>query len=147
MDINKIFGAFDSSSDGWDYRGYNYYNPRTIPTIDENHPKYFVKMFWKLIVNHLSYGRQLVDFFGQADPSLEVAEIEYAGERMLYARAYSFIKKIDIEDQYHQKVLRGEKENKLVEAYKLSIEFYEREEEYEKCAFLKKQLDFITFTS
>lgn len=145
MDINKIFGAFDSSSNswGWNERSYNYYSPRTLPTEDENHPRYFIKMFWKLIVNHLSYGKKLVDFFGQADPSLAVSEIEYAGEKMLYARAYGFIKKIDIQDRYHQKILIEEDKKELRKAYKLAIQFYENEEEYEKCAFLKKQLDYI----
>jgi len=143
LDINKIFGAFDSSSNEWNYRGYNYYSPRTLPTIDENHPRYFVKMFWKLIVNHLSYGKTLVDFFSQADPSLAVGEIEYAGERMLHARAYNFIKKIDLEDKYHQKILKEENSKELQKAYKLAIKFYEESEEYEKCFFLKKQLDFV----
>ena len=109
MDINKIFNSFDSSSSnswGWNERSYNYYSPRSLPSVDENHPRYFVKMFYKLIINQLSYGRTLIEFFGQSDPSLEVAEIEQAGERMLHARAYGFIKKIDLEDKYHQKVLK-----------------------------------------
>lgn len=149
MDINKIFGAFDSSSNswGWNERSYNYYSPRSLPTIDENHPKYFIGMFWKLIVNHLSYGKKLVDFFGQADPSLAIAEIEYAGEKMLFARAYGFISKIDLEDKYHQKILIEEDKKELRKAYKLAIQFYEEEEEYEKCAFLKKQLDYIKSSS
>ncbi len=148
MDINKIFGAFDSSSNSWDgdssqYMGFYTYKPK----IDENHPKYFVNMFWKLIVNHLSYGKKLVDFFGQADPSLAVGEIEYAGERMLFARAYTFIKRIDLDDYYHQKILIQEDSKELRKAYKLAIKFYEEEEEYERCAFLKKQLDFIKSSS
>lgn len=148
MDINKIFGSFDSpdsssNSWGWNQRSYNYYSPRTLPIEDENHPRYFIKMFWKLIINHLSYGKKLVDFFSQADPSLAINEIEYAGERMLYSRAYGFIKKIDLEDKYHQKLLKEENTSKLKEAYTLAIKFYENEEEYEKCAFLKKQLDFV----
>jgi len=145
LDIDKIFGSFDSSSNswGWDNKSYNYYNPRTLPTIDENHPKYFIRMFWKIINNYLYYNRQLIDFFGAADPSISIQEIEYAGERMLYARAYGFVEKIDIEDDYHQKILKEENYKKLTKAYEMSIGFYEEEEEYEKCAFLKKQLDFV----
>ena len=148
MDINKIFGSFDSfnsSSNSWglNQRGYDYYNSRTLPKVDENHPRYFIKMFCKLINNHLSYGKKLVDFFGQADPSLAVGEIEYAGEKMLHARAYGFIKKIDLKDEYHQKILKEENSKELRNAYILAIQFYEEEEEYEKCAFLKKQFDYI----
>ena len=143
MDINKIFGTFGSSSNSWgdDSHYMNYYS-YSKSDIDENHPRYFIKMFYKLIINHLSYGKTLVEFFGQADPSLEVAEIEQAGERMLYARAYGFIKKIDLEDKYHQKILKEENSKDLKNAYNLAIKYYESEEEYEKCAFLKKQLDF-----
>ncbi len=147
MDLNKIFGAFGSSSNsgGWDNKSFNYSNPRTIPTIDEDHPKYIVRMFWKLIIDHLSHSKQLINFFSTSDPSIESAEVEYAGEVMLYARAYDYIKKIDLKDQYHQKVLKEENRKKLVKAYNMSIKFYESEEEYEKCALLKKQLDYIKF--
>ena len=143
MDINKIFGAFDSSSNGgWVPKGYDYTDSRSLPVIDENHPKYFINMFWKLIINHLSYSKQLINFFGESDSSISTVEIEYAGEKMLYARAYGYIARIDINDEYHQKILGEEKKEKLVKAYILSIDFYEKEEAYEKCAFLKKQLDF-----
>jgi hypothetical protein len=147
LDINKIFGAFDSSSNEWDHRGYNYYSPRTLPKIDENHPKYFIRMFWKLITNHLSYNKHLIDFFNQSDSSLDTSSIEYAGEKILYARAYNFIKRIDLEDDYHQKILKEENSKELKKSYKLIIRFYEDEEEYEKCALLKKQLDYIKFLS
>ena len=150
MDIDKIFGSFDSSSNsswGLDNKSYNYYNPRTLPVVDENHPKYFINMFWKLISNHLSYSKQLINFFGEADPSISTKEIEYAGERMLYARAYGHISKIDINDEYHQKILAEENRKKLIKAYTLSINFYENGEEYEKCAFLKEQLDFVNSLS
>jgi hypothetical protein len=147
LDINKIFGAFNSSSNEWDYRGYNYYSPRTLPVIDENHPRYFIKMFHKIIANNLAYSKQLIDFFSSSDPSISTQEIEYAGEKMLYAKAYGFIKNIDINDLYHQKILKEENNKQLIKAYKMSIKFYENEEEYEKCAFLKKQLDFVNFSS
>jgi hypothetical protein len=147
LDINKIFGAFDSSSNEWDHRGYNYHNPRTLPTIDENHPRYMVKMFWKLILNHLFYSKQLINFFGSADSTISTGEIEYISEKMLYSRAYGYISQIDIEDTYHQKILKEDKQKELLKAYSFAINFYENEEEYEKCAFLKKQLDFVKSSS
>ena len=144
MDINKIFGSFDSSSnDGWVPRGYDYTDSRSLPIIDENHPRYMIKMFWKLILNHLVYSKQLINFFGSTDSSIPTKEIEYVGEKMLYSKAYKYISQIDIEDEYHQKILKEDKERELLEAYNFAINFYESEEEYEKCAFLKKQLDFV----
>ncbi len=149
MDINKIFNSFGSSSNswGWNPRGFNYEDARTLPTIDENHPRYFIKMFKKLVVNHLGDSKRLINLFGSADASLPVEEIERFGEVMVYGRAYTFIKKIDIEDSYHAKILREESSPSLKEAYSMALQFYEENEEYEKCAVLKKQLDFINLSS
>ena len=149
MDIDKIFGSFNSSSNswGWNPRSFNYSDARTLPTIDENHPRYFIKMFKKLIVNHLGDSKKLINFFGSADASLPIEEIEKFGEIMVYGRAYTFIKKIDIEDSYHAKILKEENSPLLVEAYDMALQFYESEEEYEKCALLKKQLDFVNLLS
>jgi len=149
LDINKIFGAFNSSSkdDGWDYRGVNYYSPRTIPEIDENHPRYFLKMFQKLIINYTGYSDKIIDFFGQADPELNVGEVKKAGESLLYHRAYEYISKIDIQDEYHIKILFQEANPKLEEALQKTLFYFETEEEYEKCATLKKYLDFLNLPS
>ena len=149
MDIDKIFGSFDSSSNswGWNPRSFNYSDARALPIIDENHPRYFIKMFKKLIVNHLGDSKKLINFFGSADASLPIEEIEKFGEIMVYGRAYTFIKKIDIEDSYHAKILKEENSPLLVEAYDMALQFYESEEEYEKCALLKKQLDFVNLLS
>ncbi len=149
MDINKIFGAFNSSSkdDGWDYKGVNYYNPRTLPDIDENHPRYFVKMFQKLVINYTGYSDKIIDFFGQADPELDIGEVKKAGESMLYNRAYSYINKIDIQDEYHIKILFQEINPDLEKALYKTLLYFENEEEYEKCAILKKYLDFLNLSS
>ncbi len=149
MDINKIFGAFNSSSkdDGWDYKGVNYYNPRTLPDIDENHPRYFIKMFQKLVINYTGYSDKIIDFFGQADPELNIGEVKKAGESMLYNRAYSYINKIDIQDEYHIKILFQEINPDLEKALYKTLLYFENEEEYEKCAILKKYLDFLNLSS
>ena len=149
MDINKIFGSFGSSSrdDGWEPRGYNYTNPRTLPEIDENHPRYYVKMFVKLILNYRNYSKKLINFFGSADPELNIRDIEEAGDSMLFERAYSYIKEIDLQDKYHIKIIFQEATPELEEALNKSLKFYENQEEYEKCIILKKYLDFLNFSS
>ena len=148
MDINKIFGAFNSSSkdDSW---GENYgmsYTP-SIRQIDENHPRYFIKMFQKLILNYTGYSDKIIDFFGQADPDLDIGEVKRAGENMLYGRAYNYLINIDIQDEYHVRILFEEANSKLEEALQKTLSFFENEEEYEKCAILKRYLDFLNFSS
>ena len=146
MDINKIFGTFGSSSrddDGFEHPTFLY----TYKQDEENHPRYYIKMFTKLILNYTSYNKQLIDFFGKADPGLDVVEIQQTGESMLYHRAYQYIIQLDVHDEYHIKVLFEESNSKLKKALDKSLKFFEEEEEYEKCAVLKKYLDFLNFSS
>ena len=104
-------------------------------------------MFTKLIHNYTSYNKQLIRFFGSSDPELNTKEIEETGELMLYGRAYEYIIQIDIQDKYHIKILFEEANEKLEKALNKSIKYFEVEEEYEKCAVLKKYLDFLNFPS
>lgn len=148
MDINKIFGAFNSSSkdDGWG-SGYGMSYTPSPRQIDENHPRYFIKMFQKLILNYTGYSDKIIDFFGQADPDLDIGEVKRAGENMLYGRAYNYLINIDVQDEYHVRILFEEANSKLEEALQKTLFFFENEEEYEKCAILKRYLDFLNFSS
>ena len=148
MDINKIFGAFDSSSrdDSWG-KGYDGVKYGLPPQISENHPRYFIKMFQKLILNYTGYSDKIIDFFGVADPELDVGEVKRAGENMLYNRAYNYLLNIDIRDEYHGRILFENANPGLEEALQRTLFFFENEEEYEKCAILKKYLDFLNFSS
>ena len=146
MDINKIFGSFNSSSkddDGFEQPTFLH----TYKDDEENHPKYYVRMFTKLILNYTNYNKQLIDFFGKSDPGLDVREITQTGEFMLYNRAYYYLTQLDIHDEYHIKILFEEANNKLKKALNKSLKFFEKEEEYEKCVVLKQYLDFLNFSS
>ncbi len=146
MDINKIFGAFNSSSrndDGFEQPTFLH----AYKDDEENHPKYYVRMFTKLVLNYTNYNKQLIDFFGKTDPELDVSEITQTGESMLYQRAYQYITQIDMKDEYHTKIFIEEANSKLKEALNKSLNFFEVEEEYEKCAILKQYLDFLNFSS
>jgi len=147
MDINKIFGTFNSSSRD-EGNNWNYYQlPSTQPTVDENHPRYFIKLFTKMILSYTGYSDKIIDFFASADPDIDAGNVKRAGESMLYSRAYDHITKLDIQDEYHIKILFQEANPKLEEALNLSLSYFENEEEYEKCAILKKYLDFLNFSS
>jgi len=146
MDINKIFGTFNSSSrddDGFEHPNFLY----AYKSDEENHPRYYIRMFIKLVLNYTSYNKQLLNFFGATEPSLDLQEISQTGEIMLYGRAFQYLKQIDIQDKYHIKVLFEEANPKLKEALNKSLKHFEGEEEYEKCAALKKYLDFLNFSS
>ena len=138
---------FNSSSNE-DENGFPHAGFLTYKSVgEENHPRYYIKMFVKLVQNYTTYNKQLVRFFGSSDPELSTREIEATGEMMLYSRAYEYLVKIDIQDKYHIKVLFEETDIELEQALHKSLKYFEVEEEYEKCAVLKKYLDFLNFSS
>lgn len=150
MDINKIFGAFnsDKEDDGIEFPTPNFVKEM----INENHPRYYIGMFSKLINNHLSYQKGLIEMFKVADPSLDIKDVESAGENLLYSKAWNYIKKFDIKDKYSQEILIDISNKPILlknlkNALSLSISYFEKSEEYEKCAFLKKLLDFLNLSS
>ena len=142
MDINKIFGTFNSDRDENDFP-----TPKFIKDMEENHPRYYLGMFSKLINNHLSYQKGLIQMFQSADPKLDMKDIEAVGEHLLYNRAWDYISQFNLEDKYCLEVLQKESTSKLEDALNLSLKHFEKNEEYEKCAFLKKLLDSSKFSS
>lgn len=142
MDINKIFGMFNSEKDNQDIP-----TPEFVKKIEENHPRYFLGMFEKLINNHLSYQKGLIEMFKVADSALDVKDIEKAGENLLFNRAWEYISKFNIKDEYSQEILAEKGTEKFEKAINSAIIYFENEEEYEKCAFLKKFLDFCNSPS
>ena len=142
MDINKIFGTFNSDRDE---NGFP--TPKFIKDMEENHPRYYLGMFSKLINNHLSYQKGLIQMFQSADPKLDMKDIEAVGEHLLYNRAWDYISQFNLEDKYCLEVLQKESTSKLEDALNLSLKHFEKNEEYEKCAFLKKLLDSSKFSS
>ena len=103
MDINKIFGTFGSSSrddNGFEHPTFLY----TYKDDEENHPRYYIRMFTKLILNYTSYNKQLIDLFGKSDPEIDVEEVINTGESILYDRAYYYFTQLDIQDTYHIKL-------------------------------------------
>ena len=145
MDINKIFGAFDSSS-----RDDNTGKISSLyikSPLDENHPRYFIKMFVKLVREYTNYGQQILNLLSKSEPSLNMNEVRQAGDIMLYSRAYEHLTNIDIHDEYHIKILFQEISPELEKALWDTLKHFEDEEEYEKCAVVKKYLDFLNLSS
>lgn len=142
MDINKIFGMFGSGKNDQDISTQEF-----VKKIEENHPRYFLGMFEKLINNHLSYQKGLIEMFKVADSALDVKDIEKAGENLLFNRAWEYISKFNIKDEYSQGILAEKDTEKFEKAVNSAIIYFENEEEYEKCAFLKKFLDFCNSPS
>ena len=109
----------------------------------KKHPLFWVGMFKKLIYNHRVFHLQLTKFFNNIDEGLDQIDVDRAGEYVVFTKAWEYIKKINPENLQHQEALYHFADIHLKTALELSINYFQEHEEYEKCAHLKKNLEFI----
>jgi len=69
--------------------------------------------------------------------------MENAGEFVVYNRAWYYIQNVDVNVEEHVLAIEKYQDEYLDTALKLGINFFEEQEEYEKCALLKRILDKI----
>lgn len=136
MDLNKFFGFFNPASDNDEALKENLESFK-------NSPIYKIKVFERLVLNGLSFKKSIVNFFSKADEDLDVMQIDLAGEFMMYNRAWFWISQFDWDDDLWIHDLKIASSENLLTAVRLSIHYFEEQEEFEKCATLKKVQDFI----
>jgi hypothetical protein len=106
-------------------------------------PHFKLGMFHKLIMNGSLFSKQVVKFFAKADPGLDVKGIDQAGEYIMFTRAWFWIEQVQIRKKEWKEALKQYTSEEFVISIKLSINYFESTEEYEKCAHLKKIQDFV----
>ena len=141
MDINKIFGLFNNEEPE-SFKEKVHYADILLENY-KNHPLFWVGMFKKLIYNHNLFHNQLTKFFEKIDEELDKVDIDKAGEYVVFTKAWDYIKKINPDDMKHQEALYHFADDYLKTALELSINYFQEQEEYEKCAHLKKNLEFV----
>ena len=140
MDLDKIFGLFSASGSNEEQPSQSY---EEMISYYKKHPLYWVGMFKKIIYNHHLFNDQLLKFFEQIDEKLSKVDMDKAGEYIVFTKAWEYIKKVDPNDETHQEALYHFADIHLETALELSINYFQETEEYEKCAHLKKNLDFV----
>ena len=103
-------------------------------------PVYWIGMYKKLVLNHLNFNKKVVQFFKESNHELDVADMENAGEFVVYNRAWHYIQNVDINVEEHVLAIEKYQDEYLDTALKLGINFFEEQEEYEKCALLNRIL-------
>lgn len=143
MDFDKIFGLFsESGGGGEDYTQQELEDLQKMDDFKES-PMFKVGMFKKLIFNHLTYKGKIIELFKNVKPNLNVYELEEAGENITFERGWEFISQCKLEEEEWQQSLTLYNDEETKVALRLSINFFQKFEEYEKCAYLKKILDFL----
>ena len=109
----------------------------------KNHPLFWVGMFKKLIYNHEVFHLQLLKFFDKLDEGLDQVDIDRAGEYVVFTKAWEYIKKIDTNNLQHQEAIYQFSDIHLKTDLELAINYFQEQEEYEKCLHLQKNLEFV----
>jgi hypothetical protein len=140
MNIDKIFNLFNNEEP----ESLKEKSQQADILLDyKNHPLFWVGMFKKLIQNHQTFNDQLLNFFDKLDEELNTVDIDKAGEFIVFNRAYEYIQKVDPDNLVTQEALFRFADIHLKVALELSINYFQEHEEYEKCAHLKKILEFV----
>jgi hypothetical protein len=132
IDKDKIFKLF---VDGKDING-----DKTNEEIQEfmNGPYAKIGMFVKLIQNHEIFHKKLEKFLKQEQPDYDVESTKEASEYTIYHRAWSYIKNIDINNSDHINAILNFDLKIFYKNLDSAVNFFEKYEEYEKCAYLYK---------
>jgi len=140
VNIDKIFNLFN----GDEFDSLKEKAQAVDVSLDyKNHPLFWVGMFKKLIQNHQVFNDQLLKFFDKLDENLSTTDVDKAGEFIVFNRAWDYIQKVDPDNLVCQEALYRFADIHLKIALELSINYFQEVEEYEKCAHLKKNLEFV----
>jgi len=137
MDIDKIFTLFDYKNEN---KPLNEEDNAIIELYEK--PLFWVGMFEKLIQNNNTFKQQIGKIL-KNDPHYDFDALNEAGDYIVYNRAYMFLSLINMDDENHKQAIKARtKHSYLIISLITSINYFSSIEEYEKCAVLKKILDF-----
>ena len=132
IDMTNIFGLF--------VPGEELDGTKTATNLDElkTKPIFHVGMYKKLILNHLNFNTKVLNFFKQSNQEFDVNDIKEAGEYVVFNRAWSYISNVNIKNKGYIDALKHYSDEQFHATLDMGIEFFQKDELYERCAFLLK---------
>jgi hypothetical protein len=134
MDLNKIFSMFDDV-DSKDTDEVN------LLVDFSDHPLYWIGGFNKIINNYVFFTQYITKNFNNIPPELNQEEIDIVGITLLFNRSWEYIRRLNLDNPFHIDCLKIKSSESLNNSLEAAIFFFEKIEEYEKCAFLKSIQD------
>ena len=132
IDMTNIFGLFVP---GEQLDGTN--TAKTFNELREK-PIFHVGMYKKLILNHLNFNAKVLNFFKETNQEFDVKDIKEAGEYVVFNRAWSYISNVNIKNKGYIDALKHYSDEQFHATLDMGIEFFQKDELYERCAFLLK---------
>lgn len=106
-------------------------------------PHFKIGMFIKMISQGTTFKKQVLKFFSSAKPDIETLGIDEAGDFMMYNRAWYWISECSTRKKEWKLALKNNASEDFINCLEIILRYFEKMEEYEKCAFLKKIQDFV----
>ena len=106
-----------------------------------DHPLYWISGFNKIINNYVFFTQYITKNFNNISPELNQEEIDTIGVTLLFNRSWEYIKRLNLDNPFHIDCLKIKSTESLNDSLEAAILFFEKIEEYEKCAFLKNIQD------
>ena len=135
VNMENIFGLFSHENGDLSTDGKTSYDDLKIS------PMYYIGMYKKLILNHINFNKKVLTFFKNSNAGLDIEGIKEAGECVTYGRAWDYIKSVDLNETSHIDALQHYSDEYLSTSLELGINYFQHQEEYEKCAVLLKILN------
>lgn len=140
MDPNSIFSLFDSEPENQEKS-----SEKEITNLSE-HPYVIMGLFTRMVLKGEEAVCNSLDFLKFINPDIDLQVISEVNRSMTYLNGYKHLSKLNLEDPVHQDVILEKARVDFLLACEKSIQFFQEKEEYEKCAFIKKFKDFVTFS-
>ena len=133
-------------------------NPKKLFEIFDKHPlndleenlisykssfKFKVEMFIKVVIYGDQWKKEVISLFDNSNADMDTNEIDRVGDFMLYTRAWYWLKQLDTTDEECINSLKELNNPNLLVSIAKSINYFEKGEEFEKCAFLVKIKGFL----
>ena len=142
MDKEKIFGLFDKDFDD------------SLQKDIGDYKKSFhfkIGMFIKVVIYGDKWKNSVVSMFSKANTEFDIEDIDSVGEMMLYTRAWYWISQFELDNKecLDDLKLLLDKDSETYNSSDLfislmrTIKYFEKIEEFEKCAFLVKIRDLL----
>ena len=77
----------------------------------------------------------------KSDPELNLGDLDVAGDELAFERAWYYIQKFNINEEYHRESINLVIDETLVKIMDEAIFFFQERELYERCAHIKKISD------
>jgi hypothetical protein len=110
-------------------------------------PIYLIGMYKKLVINYAISSHKIVESLRILNPQLDPQDVVEAGDYILFNKAYGYIENITLDNSEHVKALNKLSDDDLIFTLKYGVQYFEGDEQYEKChhltEILKKIKEFL----